>query len=690
VSLAAKRPALPQSTDGAWTRKILKAHLLEDAHPGSGAGGGSIDAFVARDRTGKPVIWASHLEGVLRDACVRLQGEAAAATFFGRAGGPQQQAVFTSLYALTNPASRIWRSSARKRFDNRAPLDDSLRVIEYVPAGTDFAAKVELPTASVPTLERLVAEVEALGAHRAPGHGKVRLRLADAPLPPATVQPAGPRLRLLLESLDPVCIAATATAGNLIPSQPFVPGRTLLGAIAAWLIAEGRRDVAGLLVSGQVSVSDALPLPSRPDDLAQVQVLPAPLSLQSAKPPGVSGPVPWWALPPQPVTRVDRERQAGGGRLKRPEPDLFVSRAHPGAPWTAYRCPVHIRLHSGYPDRQQAAPSLFATEQIAENTLFLAEIRGQQDPMAQLAQALGPVLDQRRWLRLGRGGAPVRVTERHWDQGPKPEEAPTRAYLTLTSDLLVRDKWLRWRASADEATLAALPNWPRGVAVTPVIQEATTVHGFNGTSRLRRLPATAVRRGSVFVVENKAIGGSGGDTPAAADPQGLAALARMAAQANWLGEQTHAGFGRFRLDADLPGAPPALPTAPMPVAEPRIGDDADDAVAEPRIGDDADDAVAATTQNWFRAHVGLAGATGSTRRPSLSQWHDLATALADDPESALAARRTPTTAGLQSWAHPDARAVLDCLEQLPTAAERQRHAWFFVRWLAAEMRGRSS
>jgi hypothetical protein len=36
---------------------------------------------------------------------------------------------------------------------------------------------------------------------------------------------------LLLRNLDPLCITATATQDNLIPSLAFVPGRALLGAL---------------------------------------------------------------------------------------------------------------------------------------------------------------------------------------------------------------------------------------------------------------------------------------------------------------------------------------------------------------------------------------------------------------------------------------------------------------------------
>lgn len=267
-----------------WVRQALTAELLSDTHLGSGSGGGGINALVARDRYGRPVIWASHVEGVLRDAARRLRGDEEAGKLFGRAGGEQQRAVFTSLYAKDNPESRIWRSTAREAFDNRAPKDDTLRVIEYVPKGTKLVGELELPASQLDTLKRLVQEVDALGGGRSSGAGRVKLSLSEAPsLSRRSGAPTG-RLVLLLKNRDPLCITATATPDNLIPSLSFVPGRTLLGAVAAWLIAEGDRETASLLTSGKVSVSDALPLPHAPSKLEGVEVLPAPLSLQSKKP----------------------------------------------------------------------------------------------------------------------------------------------------------------------------------------------------------------------------------------------------------------------------------------------------------------------------------------------------------------------------------------------------------------------
>jgi len=643
-----------------WVRMTLAAELLTDAHLGSGSGGGGIDALVARDRRGHPVIWASHVEGVLRDAARRLRGRDVAGDFFGRSGGQQQRAVFTSLYTDSDPGSRIWRSTARASFDNRAPLDDTLRVVEHVPKGARFQGQVELPASELPLLRRLIQEVDALGRGRATGAGRVKLALRECTIPTRTVGSATGRLVLLLHNLDPLCITATATPDNLIPSLAFVPGRALLGALAGWLIAEGQRGVASILVNGRVSVSDALPAPQAPDRPSVAEVLPAPLALQREEPSGAAGAVPWWARPAVEARRMDI-RDAGSDRtkLKRPESDLFVYRASRDKPWITFRPQRRVRLRNGRPDLGQADPSLFAIEQIVERTSFLCELRGEQATMDQLATFLKPVLEGRRWLRVGRAGAPVEVARGAWSKAPSPAEVTTTAILTLTSDLLLRDELLRWCTSLDEPRLRGLPGWPGDVRVTPIVQESVAVHGFNGTSRLWRMPASGVRRGSVFRVEG----------------EGVAQLARMAAEGHWLGERTREGCGRFRLDATLPGVIDATP-----------GPTTDDT----SVPDDPQDSIAATTRFWFKGHRVLAKAgSSSDRQPSLSQWLDLVADLERNVATALPSRQNPTTAGGRSWRHPDAAAILGKLAAISGHRERASHARMFVRWLRAEMHWRA-
>lgn len=634
-----------------WIRRTLTAELLSDAHFGSGAGGGGIDALVARDRRGRPIIWASHLEGVLRDAARRLHSDDEAQKLFGRAGGEFQRAAFTSLYAEEKVETHVWRSTARAAFDNRAPQDDTLRVVEYVPRGTKLVGEVELPESQLPVLKRLVREVDALGGCRATGAGRLKLTLGEVSLPNRSIGTPTQRLRLLLKNRDPLCITATATPDNLIPSLAFVPGRALLGAIAAWLIDEDERDTASLLTTGRVSVTDALPLPERPHKLESIEVLPAPLSLQSEKPKGSAGHVPWWAQAHGSTRRLDA--WSVQDKLKRPEDDLFVYRSTAGAEWRTFRPVRHVRLRNGRPDVKQVEPSLFAIEQIAEETYFLAELHGSPEDMKKLAEKLAPVLQGQRWLRVGRAGAPVEVIALEWLEVPSIAPTLERARLILTSDLLIRDEALRWRTALDEAALRELVG--DEVQLGRSLQDSVMVHGFNGTSRLWRMPAAAIRRGSVFEVSGA----------------GLKELARRAASGPWLGERTHEGFGRFRLDAELPGATrDAIPHGKL----------------SPTV-DVAEEAIAERTKQWFEQHKALAK-IDAERKPSLSQWLDLVAALERNDANAIQDRLDPTTAGGKNWKHRDAREILEELEKL-SQAEQALHARCFVRWLRAGMRGGS-
>lgn len=644
-----------------WVRQTLTAEFLSDAHLGSGSGGGGIDALVARDRHDRPVVWASHIEGVLRDAARRLRGDQEAEAFFGRGGGDyargdRQRAVFTSLYAKDNPESHIWRSTAREAFDNRAPKDDTLRVIEYVPKGTKLVGEVELPASQLDTLKRLVQEVDALGSGRSTGAGRVQLTLSDVPSTPKKAGTPTGHLVLLLKNRDPLCITATATPDNLIPSFAFVPGRTLLGAVAAWLIAEGNRGTASLLTSGKVSVSDALPLPYVPSKLDGVEVLPAPLSLQSEKPKGAAGDVPWWAHPTTPTNRLDAGSQGKNGpKLKRPEDDLFVFREGADASWTTFRPARRVRLRNGRPDPKQADASLFAIEQIVEETHFLAELHGSVEDLKKIAEKLAAVLEGTRWLRLGRAGAPVEVAQLAWSGAAHTPTPEPKALITLTSDLLVRDEHLRWRTAIDDAALKELLG--NDVRLGRSVQDSVMVHGFNGTSRLWRMPAAAIRRGSVFEV-------FGVD---------VARLAERAAKNEWLGERTHEGFGRFRVDTALPGVTCEAGTSSQPTP----------------VADVAEEAIATTTRTWFGQHDSLAKPDkkdgNGQKPPSLSQWLDLVGELEANNQNALASRLNPTTAGGKTWKHRDAKGILEELNKIQ-AAQRKLYARFFVRWLRADLR----
>jgi hypothetical protein len=362
--------------------------------------------------------------------------------------------------------------------------------------------------------------------------------------------------------------------------------------------------------------------------------------------------VPWWAQPVTPTQRFDVWSAQGGKNLKRPEDDLFIYRPSPDDSWRTFRPARRVRLRNGRPDPKQADVSLFAIEQIVEETPFLAELRGAPENMRRLAERLEPVLSGSRWLRVGRGGAPVEVVRLAWvNEAPK-SQPQEKALLILISDLLVRDENLRWRTVLDKATLQGMLGENGQIQFGKSLQDSVMVHGFNGTSRLWRMPAAAIRRGSVFEVSGSGVG----------------KLAERAAKGEWLGERTHEGFGRFRLDTALPGV----------TREQQVRSE-----IAPRP-DDPEDTVAAETKKWFDQHKILAQMDGE-RKPSLSQWMDLVADLERNDARAIEQRLNPTTAGARNWKHKDAAEVLNRLKDVPLE-QRAVYAQYFVRWLRVGLR----
>jgi hypothetical protein len=241
----------------------------------------------------------------------------------------------------------------------------------------------------------------------------------------------------------------------------------------------------------------------------------------------------------------------------------------------------------------------------------------------------------------------VEVAESRWEEAPHPAVPSGTSLLILTSDLLVRDETLRWLTRLSPQDFKSIPNWPPSLTVEPVRQGTARVHGFNGTARLWRLPAAGLARGSVFRVEG----------------EGLGALANMIASGQWLGERTHEGLGRFRLDASLPGT-----TSPGSTRA-TGGQEAPDA---------ADETVARMTLEWLERHSRLQCFPEDA--PSYSQWRDLVTEHESRGGAAIAERLNPTTAGKSNWEQEDASAILDMLNQQDQEGKKGC-ARMFVRWL---------
>ncbi len=533
----------------------LHLELLEDLHVGTGLNWGDVDALQARDRHGRPVIPASHIKGLWRDAAEewqRWEPDAITrediAALFGDAGGAQGRLVLTSAYLASSnePTTLLWGST---RISASGTAEEgSLRFVEYVSAGTSFQLDLQMSTESDRLAELLaviIGRCSQLGGAKTRGHGLVhwqREPRASSPVKIHRVPGSSPRLRLLLRNLDPLCLPQTGHPGNLISTGSIIPGRSLRGALVKACLEQQREEWAQELLGDTLSYGNALPLPQgvNPEGFTQWTVLPIPFSIQTPKAKALEGTLPWWAqTQPRRLlgTRgeVDRIWSDASEKLKRPKEGEFLFQEQPNGDWQRYQTQTLERLHTRVPNPSlQRDQALFSTEELAENTYFLADLYCTEDAQWERVQDLLNAL-QGQWLRLGRGGRPVEIVAAgSLPQTALPKAQDSEFVFLLESDLVARNPWGNFTDRLDAHLLAELVGMPELQVQNEgdPFSEAQALYGFQAMTGLPRQAQFSIRAGSVLRV-----GGPDAGKLRAALHNRLA-----------LGENPEEGLGRFRLD----------------------------------------------------------------------------------------------------------------------------------------------
>lgn len=562
-------------------KATLTVKLLEDLHSGTGTGGGVLDAIQIRDRRGQPVIRATHAKGLLLDIARELEELCCGETeqdkakqnkakqernaLFGQIGAWKRGALMMqSLRAVDHPKMLTWTSTARE-MNHRAPLDDTLNIVEYVAAGTEFQATIELRDPSTEDLlKRCIKRLRHLGSRRSRGAGLITVKSEFTKATLLTEPNRQPqsdssrRLRLVLRNLDPLCLPLTGFPGNIVNSDCYIRGQRLIGAFMGWAIAMNKRPDLAELREG-LTMGNALPLPNgvavdSSTDTSQWDVSPIPLSLQTPKPGGQANwRRPWWAeskssddfLGASVRDKLSEENGGDGMRgekPKRPGDREFLFRPKAGKNWRRYSPHVDIHMRNRAPNKRHSiADELFSVEEIAEDTLFLADLEFHDLAAATaFAKEYAAVLDGQSWLAVGRGGCPVEVANYRWLPAVAKDEEGNHSEdftLTLQSDLVARTPQLGFYDALDSRMLAELAGCPSLADEkweVSAVSDTVEVRGFNMTSGLPRVPLLAIRRGSAIRIK-----GAGCDE-----------LRKQLAARAYLGERTWEGFGQFRLDFD--------------------------------------------------------------------------------------------------------------------------------------------
>ena len=548
-------------------RFSLSVRLLEDMHSGSGSTVHELDAVQQRDRYGNPVVRDRHLRGLLREEGYALVKMGAATMrdvnrLFGQPGNDTRSSVLISSLRLS---PGVWHelrqiaSTARRSLD-RGPLEDTLRLHEHVAAHTEFVAEMELLDAELaPLLERCMRRVSAIGANRTKGDGRILAKFQALPeraAPTACGATGEPeadtcRLRMLIRAEEPICMANTATPDNVIPTECYVRGQAVQGAFVSWALRRGQPAAAAQLLATEDApeFSNSYPLPILDPVGAQaamqsLDVRPVPLDTMTSKPPPQSGSGwPWWA-----ESASEKEQDESAAKPKRPGDHEFLFRSNTAESYTRYIPLIrpYMRNDAGHSQRTGDEQQLYTVEEIAEHTLFLAEITFTDPAQARSFElAFAAVIEGKSWLTLGRGGGLARILKAEWLSSQQPstrdrsERPPKGLRVILDSDLIMRGPLLGFRDKLDLELLADASGFDPEQAAKLKEERATfdtvEIHGFNPVSAGPRQPAIALRRGSVLEVTG----------PEAA----LRALAAALSARPVLGERSKEGFGRIRVES---------------------------------------------------------------------------------------------------------------------------------------------
>lgn len=540
----------------------IEAKLLEDLHSGNGMGSpGGLDAIQGRNRFGFPRLRSTHFKGILKENAKILNLAMnngindAISRLFGEGGyNNKGELQLTSLTAISNkkqdlvpPNAKIWVSTSREEY-SRIPKYDTLRMVEYVPAGTVFSGKALVPVTQKKLFEKLLKCSTNLGSSRTRGAGQIQFTkikpVKEDWKNVPDIKGNGNTLRLLLKNEEPLIIASNRYSGNLLKTDNFIRGISLKSAFADWWTARYQDPKSfPLCLSDNIMFSDSLFCFNSQDFLhrykndpvwiTKTQVIPIPLSLNTIKHNTESLEKPWWSEDTITISPlVDKSRELTSmekemGKLKRPKANEVLICFPDTEKWEKTTPILNSNLRNSTPNRyirdtdwfddsRTNEGELFTEEEIAENQYFIGDISfGSESQAKQFIEQYCPLFNATSWIRIGRGGRAVSIIDVTLHNKPindpfKEEEIKSLKIL-LTSDLIARTNDLNFATVLTPTILKYLlqketnsnPFNEKEVYLRKdySIYETVEIRGWNYLTGTTRSPAIAIKRGSVFTYE---------------------------------------------------------------------------------------------------------------------------------------------------------------------------------------------
>ena len=579
----------------------LSLYLVTEARLGSGLGIGTrVDQALARDRAGRPVLRWYGVKALIRNAAANhrknlvgqglisevAEHDRCVLRLLGREGrGDGQGFLMGRSWSFIHKSLQLdslLLTGITRNVNSRVSRDESLRIDEVVPAGAEATGEFRFYGTDKERahLKSWIQKVTNIGGAKQRSSGRICVykiedssrdaEITNTPIPIECESQCC--FRVILENLEPLTLVDGTNSGNLMNTRFEINS----GSFRASLLYEAgylNRSTNGQAcedpdkIAESCRFGDAYVLPENFQSEVfenQISVIPCPASLLQQKETEVSSGanVSWWSnsnASPLAIkdalssTDEDQELEitfkpirdqrflatinGSDFYLYSPATDMFMRNRVPSN-----------RLHqthdsrSNSPDQPETNSALFSQQVLLENQLFQTEVVcDDPDAAKQLFRLLSACKANDSWLRIGRGGNPVRVRHLNADSRSNDHDnelAAESLTIYLTSHCIIRSADLGFHTLlTPEALLDA------GIIEQQDLKDLTLdrefsntvqVSGYIGSIGKRRRAEIAIGSGSVFKY-------TGASTKKLRD-----AFVNYAHFG--IGERTDEGFGRFKID----------------------------------------------------------------------------------------------------------------------------------------------
>ncbi len=514
--------------------------LLEDFHIGTGSGNiGLYDDGQFKDKLGLPLINSSTIKGLLRDSCSQLDRMRERlgvneASWYERIfeshedmssldiqiepdGFPENPTIIHFFTAVDN--------------EKRKSRDGSLRSVEFGSRGSRFKLRLSYVTRDEDAeglMEYLIQglqNIKALGGHRRRGFGAVSVAIEDKKV--SFVESSeeswdtGRRVEILLELEEDAILSSKAQSGNLLFTNDYIPGSTILGLLRSLALRGNCRD--DFLDDGHVGSSFFYPLPDTVKDPFELNVCPVSLSLRRLKLRKSSSEdtakIPVWALDMEKsssfkhilshdvLEETTEERDSGKSMY---EGYVYADKGDHGWQESGFFTISKVYHQRNLINRSTQSTSengIFIEEKVAAGTRFMGALTfASEELCARFLAFFQPWLSGSQPIHLGKGGKIARVREYKVLSPPVKTagEFSNKFTLTLLSDAVLLTPALSHAKTIGPELMAEMLG--EGFSEDdficgPSVLRHGVVSSFSGTSGLRKFRDIAIRKGSAFSFE---------------------------------------------------------------------------------------------------------------------------------------------------------------------------------------------